>query len=179
MRTFLAAVPKVIQHDDFIAKQQASFLQETKQNMAPGVCLVIGDFSENYSFVVQDAAQSFHWNKLQATLHPFVCYYKVATGNEACSSENSSEIRHVSFVVISESNTHHTVAIHLFQKILIQFLIAKIGKPQKMIYFSDGCAAQYKNRKTLQTSVVMKLTLTYLLNGIFLLRHMENGHVMV
>ena len=76
MRTFLAAVPKVIQHDDFIAKQQASFLQETKQNMAPGVCLVIGDFSENYSFVVQDAAQSFHWNKLQATLHPFVCYYR-------------------------------------------------------------------------------------------------------
>ena len=33
------------------------------------------DFSENYSFVLQDAAKSFHWNNSQATIHPFVAYY--------------------------------------------------------------------------------------------------------
>ena len=33
------------------------------------------DFSENYSFVLQDATQSFHWNNSQATIHPFVAYY--------------------------------------------------------------------------------------------------------
>ena len=33
------------------------------------------DFSENYSFVLQDAAQGFHWNNSQETIHPFVAYY--------------------------------------------------------------------------------------------------------
>ena len=49
--------------------------------------------------------------------------------------------------MVSESNKHDTVAVHLFQKVLIEFLTNKIEKPQKIIYFSDGCAAQYKNRK--------------------------------
>ena len=45
------------------------------------------------------------------------------------------------------SHKHDTIAVHLFQKVLIEFLTNKIEKPQKIIYFSDGCAAQYKNRK--------------------------------
>jgi len=73
---FLGSIPKVLQHD-FIAKQQSLFLQEIKGKITPGEVVVVGDFAENYSFVVQDAAQSFHWNNLQATIHPFVCYYKV------------------------------------------------------------------------------------------------------
>ena len=38
--------------------------------------LVIGDFAENYSFVLQDTAQGFHWNNSQATIHPFVIYHR-------------------------------------------------------------------------------------------------------
>ena len=49
--------------------------------------------------------------------------------------------------MVSESNKHDAVAVHLFQKVLIEFLANKIEKPQKIIYFSDGCAAQNKNRK--------------------------------
>ena len=48
---------------------------ESKFNLQPGVFQVIADFSENYSFVLQDEAQGFHWNNSQATLHPFVVYY--------------------------------------------------------------------------------------------------------
>ncbi len=33
------------------------------------------DFFENYSFILQDAAQGFNWNNSQATIHPFVAYY--------------------------------------------------------------------------------------------------------
>ena len=53
------------------------------------------DFSENFSFVVQDAAQGFHWNCAQATIHPWVYYYK-----------NDNELKHGSFTVISECNTN-------------------------------------------------------------------------
>ena len=38
--------------------------------------IVLFDFAENYSFVIQDEVQGFHWNNLQATLHPIVLYYR-------------------------------------------------------------------------------------------------------
>ena len=60
----------------FIAAQQASFYRDYKSTLAPREMLVTVDFSENYSFVLQDAAQGYHWNNSQATIHPFVAYYK-------------------------------------------------------------------------------------------------------
>jgi hypothetical protein len=138
--TFVSSLPKALNHD-FITRQQAQYLQEAKRTLKAGEFLVIGDFAENYSFVVQDAAQSFHWNNLQATLHPFVCYTSERDENDI------TTLKHISFVAISESSSHDTVAVHLFQKVLIKFLSEQITKPKKFIYFSDGCAAQYKNRK--------------------------------
>src|SRR6266568_4574586 len=126
--TFISFTPKVVLHD-FIAKQQANFLQEAKRNLKMGEFLVVGDFAENYSFVVQDAAQSFHWNNLQATLHPFVCYYKELATPDV--------LKHTSFVVISESNIHDTTSVHLFQKVLLKFLTDTVIQPTKIIYFSD------------------------------------------
>ena len=89
----------------FIAKQQASFYKDRKSTLQPGELLVTADFSENYSFILQDAAQGFHWNNSQATIHPFVVYYI-----------DSGELCHLSYVVISDSLQHDTVAVHLFQK---------------------------------------------------------------
>ena len=66
---------EALKRHDFIAKQQARYLNDVKENLLPGEFLVIGDFSKNYSFVVQDEAQSFHWNNSMATIHPFVYYY--------------------------------------------------------------------------------------------------------
>ena len=48
---------------DFIAKDQASFLVELQSQLKDGEVIVQGDFSENYSFIIQDAVQGFHWNK--------------------------------------------------------------------------------------------------------------------
>lgn len=123
---------------DFIAAQQAEFMKMKKAGLAPGEVVVIGDFAENYSFVLQDAAQGFHWNNSQASLHPFVCYYR---------PDADSELKHLSYVAISDSLTHDTVAVHLFQTRLMHHLKATIGNVSKIFYFSDGAASQYKNRK--------------------------------
>jgi len=121
----------------FIARQQSSFQTQLKDKLLPGEFLVIADFSENYSFVLQDAAQGFHWNNSQATIHPFVAYYR-----------DSDELCHLSYVVISDCNHHDTVAVHLFQKYFIEHLTKRFGlPPRKVYYFSDGAASQYKNRK--------------------------------
>ena len=96
------------------------------------------DFSENYSFVLQDAAQGFHWNNAQATIHPFVAYYV-----------ESGAVHHLSYMIISDCLHHDTLAVHLFQKHFIQFLRRYLPAFcfQKIVYFSDGAASQYKNRK--------------------------------
>ena len=127
---------EVLLPHSFLAKMQCSFQMELKSNLQPGEFLVMADFSENYSFVLQDAAQGFHWNNSQATIHPFVAYY---TGSDG--------LCHVSFVVISDCLHHDTVAVHLFQKHLIEYLKEKFGSLLKVYYFSDGAASQYKNRE--------------------------------
>ena len=128
---------QVLLRHDFISKQQNSYINYTKENMLPSEVVVVCDFSENYSFILQDEAQSFHWNKPQATIHPFVIYFK----------KEDNKVEHCSSVIISESLGHNTVAFYSFQKKLIQFLILKFDKLTKILYFSDGSAAQYKNKK--------------------------------
>ena len=49
-------------------------------------------------------------------------------------------------MLLLECNTHDTIAIHLFQCKLIIFLKEKF-EVLKITYFSDGCAAQYKDCK--------------------------------
>ena len=49
--------------------------------------MVIGDFAQKYSLVIQDAVQGFHWNNDQATIHPFVVYYKQAVPQGSTQTE--------------------------------------------------------------------------------------------
>jgi hypothetical protein len=60
----------------FIAAQQTMFLKELKCDLQSGEFVVLCAFVENYSFVLQDGAQRFHWNNAQATIHPYVIYFK-------------------------------------------------------------------------------------------------------
>ena len=115
----------------FIAKQQARFYSQLKEDIKSGEFLITADFSENYSFVLQEAAQGFHCNSSQATIHPFVGYYL-----------DMGKLHHFSYIVISDCLHHDTVAVYLFQKSLLHFL--KKFSICKVFYFS---AAQYKNRK--------------------------------
>ena len=67
---------ETLRRHDFIAKQQSRHLTERKETLKEGEFLVTGNFSDNFSFVVRDEAQSSHWDNGMVTLHPFVYYYK-------------------------------------------------------------------------------------------------------
>jgi hypothetical protein len=71
-----------------------------------------------------------------ATMQPFMAYYK--TG---------ATINHENFVVISECNTHDTVAFHLYIKLFPKFFKNLLPLTKKILYFSDGCAGQKKKCK--------------------------------
>ena len=54
----------------YISKHQSAYITQLKDNIKDDEAIIILDFAENYSFVVQDAAQGYHWDNCQATLHP-------------------------------------------------------------------------------------------------------------
>ena len=96
---------KLIEHH-YIAKKQSEFFKKTKSNLKFGECIIVLDFAENYSFLVQDAAKGFHRNNSQATIHPFVIYYANAAGN----------VLHKSYACISDHKTHDIITVYSFLK---------------------------------------------------------------
>jgi len=118
----------------YVAKKQSSFYNHLKENLLNGEILITCDFAENYAFVAQNAAQSFHWNNNQATIFTVVVYYR-----------KNGELRHDSIAIISDNLAHDTVAVYEYQKIVIAFL--KINhEPKKLYYFTDGASQHFKNK---------------------------------
>jgi len=147
---------KLITHC-YIAKAQATYLKERKQDLEEETALLLGDFAENYRFTMQDEVQGFHWNNSQCTLHPVIIY---------CIEEGS--LIHRSNSIISDDNNHDVAFVHLVQKAVINDLIYMISRPKIIIYFSDGCGAQYKNRNNFLNLCIHKQDF----------KVMESSHVM-
>ena len=127
---------KLTEHP-FIAKNQNQYLKGLKASLKPNECIIILDFAENFSFVVQDAAQAFHWNNTQATIHLFVVYHM----------SNNGDLCHRAFACISDHMTHDTVAVVFVEKLLNDYVKLYLPQLQKIHYFSDRSCAQYKNYK--------------------------------
>ena len=120
----------------YVAQKQALYLNHLKESITPSECIIVGDFSENFSFIVQDAAQGYHWDTTQATLHPFVVYFR----------DENATLNVESHCMVSDTRQHTTATVYAFQKKLLDNI--KVNHPSlaKVHYFSDGCAGQYKNR---------------------------------
>ena len=73
---------KLTQHG-YVAKKQAEFFKQLKENLQFEECVIVLDFAENYSFLVQNATQGFLWNNSQAAIYPFTIYYVDGSGKLA------------------------------------------------------------------------------------------------
>ena len=100
-------------------------------------CIVLADFAENYSMIIQDAVQGWHRTKQQCTIHPVVLYY----------SNKQKHLHIKSFAFFSDDLDHDTAFVYHLQKLLCQFLHEKLNHLTMIQYFSDGCAPQHKNYK--------------------------------
>jgi hypothetical protein len=155
-------------HHHFIAKAQSSYLSKIKESLAPDAVIVLLDFAENYSFIVQDAVQGYHWNNLQATLHPFVVYYR-----------SEGELKCLNICIISDCLKHDTVTVHSFVSTMLTHLKTVLPFIQKIIYIS--VMEQHHSTKTiifLQISAITNLTMDLKLNGTSSELVMGRAHVM-
>ncbi|XP_071950769.1 uncharacterized protein [Antedon mediterranea] len=129
------AFDRLRQHH-YITKSQSAYLRKLKEDLSDDTAIALLDFAENYSFLIQDAIQGFYWDNSQATLHPFVIYYK-----------ENDELKSLSTCVISDSLKHETSTVHAFITTLLSHLKDVLPHIKKIVYFSDGAASQYKNYK--------------------------------
>lgn len=121
----------------YIAKAQSKYFKSRKENLANETeAIVVLDFAENFSFVMQDEVQGYHWNKSMCTLHPAIVYYKL-----------DGLIMSFSMCVLSDDLEHDVPFVHEVQHQLVSLLKSKLPKLTQIEYNSDGCAAQYKNCK--------------------------------
>ncbi|MCH2405823.1 MAG: hypothetical protein MK200_06480 [Nitrosopumilus sp.] len=120
----------------FTAKAQAQYLKWLKENLSSDEAIILLDFAENFSFVVQDAVQGFHWNNDQATLHPF-SVYSMVDGSLQCHS----------LCVISDERDHGAPTVHTFISKVLPYIKEIIPNLKKVYYYSDGAGSQYKNCK--------------------------------
>ncbi|OXA37878.1 hypothetical protein Fcan01_27325 [Folsomia candida] len=105
--------------------------------------LVFVDYGQNYSFVVQDAIQSYHWNNSQATIHPFfVRLWCPNLGEEGNATYKT-------YFIISDERSHDASTFHTFRTMFVEKLKIDFPFITKLIYVSDGTAAQYKNTHNL------------------------------
>ena len=51
----------VLTRHHHVAQMQTQYLKKPKETIPTSECIIVGHFSENFSFVVQDAAQGYHW----------------------------------------------------------------------------------------------------------------------
>ena len=132
----ISAINAITKHL-FLAKCQANFLRAKKESLKANEVNVLGDFAENYKFLVQDEIQSYQWSKEYCTLHPLIVYFIDSDGN----------IQHNSLCFISDGNNYDTNFVYKIQTILVDYLKENLPIVIKIFYFSDDHAEQYKNHK--------------------------------
>ena len=86
--------------------------------------------------MIQDEVQGFHWSNSQCTLHPFVTYY-----------QENDKLKSISYCVISDDRKHDDALVYKVQNTILADLKCTLPGLPTIIYFTDGCAGQYKNWK--------------------------------
>ena len=141
----------------YISKCQTRYQKKIKSWIYSSTVLFLGDFTENYQFVIQDEVQGFHWNNSQSTLHPVVTYY-----------QENHELQNIS-CVISDDGNMMLLWFMKYKKAILANLKCKVPGLSTIIYFTDECAGQYKNwEKTIIIFVSTKAILEWMGDEYFL-----------
>lgn len=124
-------VVSYISHD-YTRSAQRQAIRKEKQGVLPGTVVFHFDFAENWTVILPNEIQSYHWKKTQISI--FTCVVTAARG-----------VTH-SYAVVSDDTRHDTAAaLHALQK--IDDHIDENGPIYgTAIYISDGASAHFKNR---------------------------------
>lgn len=121
----------------FYAKWQQMQYASCLEQLQVDEVITVVDFSENFTVVQQEEAQSAYYSHNQVTIHPCVCNYK---------DESGTRIRD-SVVFISDELKHDAAAVGTFINQLLEHKKLQMPMMKRLIVWSDGCSAQYKSKQ--------------------------------
>ena len=143
----LTELYKLLPHS-FIATKQGQYFKERKESLKVGEVLVNMDFAENYSYVIQNEIQGYHWTSNSCTVHPVVCYFKQKNAH------GQFELTHQSFCFLSDELDHGVPMVYAIQRKVVALLKDLVDDDLVLVeYITDGCAGQYKNFKSFSNVV--------------------------
>ena len=97
--------------------------------------LILLDFVENYSFVVQDAVQAHHSTIAKQLYIPLLLMYYL----------NVNTLVSLIFCIIFDKMKHDTSAVRKFMSVILPQIKQILPNLIKCYDFSDGAGSQYKN----------------------------------
>lgn len=109
--TVICSILGKLKSHNFINEQQKAYFKQMKSTLNDGEFLVLCDFSENYAFVVQDAAQAFHYNNNQTTVYTVIYYYR-----------KDGKLCHESIIILSDCLSHDSVAVYICNSIVTEHI---------------------------------------------------------
>ena len=150
----------------FIKNSQAAYFEHLQLALSEHNVSVLLDFAENYSFLIQEAIQRYHWNNNQATLHPFVVNRRE---NQILTVES---LRMISDHMKQDSN-----AVHDFLGKVLNLFYWKIVGPHYNNAFMSVMVPPHNIRTTkiLLIFATMCQIFNLLLSRFFLLCHIEKA----
>jgi len=103
-------------------------------------CVLIIDFSENYSCKYTSETQSVHFgaSRSQVTMHTAVLYYRT--------TEAEAELQCKSFCTVSDNLRHYPAAIWVHLKPVLYFVAKNVPAMESINIRSDGLTTQYRNK---------------------------------
>ncbi|XP_075525684.1 uncharacterized protein LOC142588499 [Dermacentor variabilis] len=130
MREFLRMTMKWIPHN-YIRSVQAKAIHEEKQSCERGAIVLHFDFAENWTVVLPDAVQAYHWQKKQVTVFTCVVTSRKSTQNYAVISDDMSHDSAHACLALSKIKAHLEDNAPIYTKIT---------------HVSDGAPAHFKNK---------------------------------
>lgn len=121
---------KWVRHE-YIRREQGKTISEAKQFLEKGNVLLHFDFAENWTVVLPEEVQSYHWQKTQISI--FTCVVTTRKGTRSCA-------------LISDDTSHDSAhACYAVAKIH-EWLEDVAPLYAHVTYVSDGAASHFKNR---------------------------------
>ena len=125
----------------FNAKWQFEQYKSVSSSPPPGAAVIVMDFAENFTTLVQNEIQSAHWARNQITLFP-VCMFYIC---DQCKF-NCKEVVEDTIIFLSQDLKHDHNFVYECTIHIVEYLKQKIPQLDSLIQFTDGCSAQFKSK---------------------------------
>ena len=124
----------------FNASWQHKQIKKLTENLPSGHCIMMMDFSENYSCRHSQEIQAQHWSITQITIHPIL----------VMAYSRQGDLMKFSFIFTTDDLKHDTCAVRLFvRKTMEQIRSLPYMERISVIHqVTDGCALQYKGKNS-------------------------------